>query len=203
MSNQLPINNDYSLDDVTDEILEVCVHLNIKKSHFMGVSLGSILITKLIQSKPTLVDKVVLSGAITGFNKKTRFLLRLLQLLKNILPNIVLYTTFAWIIMPKKNHQFSRQLFVREAKKIKHRAFRKWLRLLPEIKATIETISNLKMDCPILFISGQEDYLFVNQIEEYVKGKSHCVLRRIRQSGHIVNIDQHEKFNQITLHFLK
>ena len=203
MSNQLPIGDNYTLDDVTNELVDVCNHLNISKSHFMGVSLGSVLIAKLTQSRPQLVDKVVLSGAITRFNLKTRFLLRLLLFTKNILPNMVLYATFAWIVMPKKNHRFSRKLFVREAKKIKHRAFRKWLRLLPEIKATIDNISNLKIDRPILFISGQEDYLFVNQIEEYVKSHSNCILKRIKHSGHIVNIDQPHLFNKHTLQFLR
>ena len=77
------------------------------------------------------------------------------------------------------------------------------LRLLPEIKATIDNISNLKIDRPVLFISGQEDYLFVNQIEEYVKSHSNCILKRIKHSGHIVNIDQPHLFNQHTLQFLR
>lgn len=202
-SNKLQIGDHYTLDDVTDEIAQVCQHLKICKSHFMGVSLGSILIAKLSHSQPQLIDRVVLSGAITSFDPKTRFLLWLFQCLKNILPNMLLYSTFAWIVMPKKNHKSSRQLFVREAKKIKHKAFRKWLRLLPEIKTTIENMANLKMDQPVLFISGQEDYLFINQIEEYVKDKSNCVLQRIQQSGHIVNIDQYKQFNQLSLRFLE
>lgn len=202
-SNHMPIDNEYCLDDITNEIAEVCQHLGIKKSHFMGVSLGSIIIAKLTQSRPQLVDKVVLSGAITSFTFKTRFLLALFQSLKNVLPNMLLYASFAWIVMPKKNHKISRQLFIKEAQKIKHRAFRKWLRLLPEIKATIETISDLRIDRPVLFISGNEDYLFVNQIEDYVKDKSNCVLKRVKQSGHIVNIDQSQRFNQLSLNFLK
>ena len=52
-------------------------------------------------------------------------------------------------------------------------------------------------------ISGHEDYLFVNQIEEFVKNKSNCILKKIKKSGHIVNIDQHQMFNQFTVNFLK
>lgn len=203
MSNQLTIDNEYSLDLVVEEIIEVKQHLGIKKSHFIGVSLGSVIITKLSEKHPLLVDKIVLSGAITSFSFRTLFLLRTVQIIKGVIPNIVLYRLFAWIIMPRKGHQKSREIFINEAKKIKANAFKKWLKLLPEIKRTIDSISHIEINRPILFISGHEDYLFVNQIEEFVKNKSNCILKKIKKSGHIVNIDQHQMFNQFTVNFLK
>ena len=75
--------------------------------------------------------------------------------------------------------------------------------MLPEIKHSIDDISKLKLSKPTLFISGIEDYLFVQQIEEYVKDKSNCFLKKVNNSGHIVNIDQHKIFNNFTLKFLK
>ena len=75
-------------------------------------------------------------------------------------------------------------------------------RLLPEIKHTIDDISKLKLSKPNLFISGIEDYLFVRQIEEYVK-ISPIVLEKVNNSGHIVNIDQYHTFNKFALRFLK
>ena len=74
---------------------------------------------------------------------------------------------------------------------------------MPEIKRTIDSIPHIEINRPILFISGYEDYLFVNQIEEFVKNKSNCILKKIKKSGHIVNIDQHQMFNQFTVNFLK
>ena len=38
MSNQLTIKDEYSLDLVVEEIIEVNEHLGINKSHFIGVS---------------------------------------------------------------------------------------------------------------------------------------------------------------------
>ena len=64
-------------------------------------------------------------------------------------------------------------------------------------------ISKIKLSKPTLFISGIEDYLFVRQIEEYVKDKSNCFLEKINNSGHIVNIDQYQTFNKVALKFLK
>jgi len=105
--------------------------------------------------------------------------------------------------MPRKSHEESRKIFINEARKIKANAFKKWLRLLPEIKHSIDSISKLEVKRPILFISGHEDYLFVSQIEKFVKNKSNCILKKIKKSGHIVNIDQYKIFNQSTLNFLK
>ena len=146
MSNDMPVDNHYSLDLVVDEVVEVIQHLNIKKSHFIGVSLGTIIITKISNLYPKIVDKVVLSGAITSFSTRTLFLLRTAQAIKGFTPNIILYRLFALIIMPSK---------------------------------------------------------FVQQIEEYVKDKSNCFLKKVNNSGHIVNIDQHKIFNNFTLKFLK
>ena len=203
MSNDLPVNNDYSLNVVVDEVVEVIQYLNIKKSHFIGVSLGTIIITKISDLHPKIVDKVILSGAITSFSTRTLFLLRTAQAIKGFTPNIILYRLFALIIMPSKEHRVSRRVFINEAKKIKNKAFKNWLSLLPEIKHTIDGISKLRLSKPTLFISGIEDYLFVRQIEEYVKDKSNCFLQKVNNSGHIVNIDQHKIFNNFTLRFLK
>jgi pimeloyl-ACP methyl ester carboxylesterase len=93
--------------------------LGINKSHFIGVSLGSVIITKISEKYPDLVDKIVLSGAITSFSFRTLFLLRTVQIIKGVIPNIVLYRLFAWIIMPRKGHQKSRQIFIKKPKKLR------------------------------------------------------------------------------------
>ena len=119
MSNDLPVNNDYSLNVVVDEVVEVIQYLNIKKFHFIGVSLGTIIITKISDLHPKIVDKVILSGAITSFSTRTLFLLRTAQAIKGFTPNIILYRLFALIIMPSKEHRVSRRVFINEAKKDK------------------------------------------------------------------------------------
>ena len=203
MSNDMPVDNDYSLNIVVDEVVEVIEYLQIKKSHFIGVSLGTIIITKISNIYPKLVDKVIMSGAITSFSMRTLFLLRTAQVIKGFTPNIILYRLFALIIMPSKEHRFSRRVFINEAKKIKNKAFKNWLKLLPEIKNTIDNISTLNLTSPTLFISGIEDYLFISQIEEFVHDKSNCFLQKVKNSGHIVNIDQYQVFNNFAINFLK
>ena len=47
--------------------------------------------------------------------------MRLGVLLKSVIPYLLLYKFFAFIIMPRKKHRESRNLFIKEAKKLYQR----------------------------------------------------------------------------------
>ena len=80
----------------------------------------------------------VIHHKLTHQNLSIKFILyNLANFLKNIITPISLYKLFAYIMMPRKNHKVSRILFVKEAKKIKIKTFRKWLALLNEVKSTL------------------------------------------------------------------
>ncbi|MEJ6674019.1 MAG: alpha/beta fold hydrolase, partial [Polaribacter sp.] len=110
-------NNEYTFNAITQDIIEVLAHLKIQKSHFIGISLGTILIRNLAEKKPDLVESMVLGGAILKLNVRSQILMRVGNLFKSVVPYMMLYKLFAFIIMPKKNHKESRILFVNEAKK--------------------------------------------------------------------------------------
>lgn len=95
-------NKKYTFDAITEDIVEVIDHLQIKKSHFVGISLGTILIRNLAEKKPSLVSSMIMGGAIIKFNLRSRFLIFVGNLFKSIVPYMLLYKLFAFIIMPKK-----------------------------------------------------------------------------------------------------
>tara|TARA_B110000444_G_C18293868_1_gene346415 strand:+ start:57 stop:377 length:321 start_codon:yes stop_codon:yes gene_type:complete len=104
--------------------------------------------------------------------------------------------------MPKTNHKESRLLFIAEARKIKYSVFKKWLSLLPELKKAINDFSELKISKPTLFISGEQDYLFVNHIKSFVDTRANCDLFKIPNSGHVANNDSSKIFNKVSINFL-
>ena len=110
--------NKYTFDTITHDILEVIDHAKIEKSHFVGISLGTILIRNLAEKYPDRVLSMIMGGAIMKLNFRSQFLMRLGVVFKSVVPYLWLYQFFAFIIMPKKNHRESRSLFVREAKKL-------------------------------------------------------------------------------------
>ena len=92
----------YTFDLITKDIKDVLTHLNVKSSHFIGVSLGTIIVRDLAENHPKLVESLVLAGAILKFNIRSNFLMRFGNFFRSLVPYIMLYKLFAFIIMPKK-----------------------------------------------------------------------------------------------------
>ena len=123
----------YTFDSITNDIVEVINHLQIKKSHFIGISLGTILIRNLAEKRQELVQSMIMGGAIIKLNFRSQLLMKVGNLFKSVVPYMMLYKLFAFIIMPKKNHKKSRLLFVNEAKKLYQKEFLRWFKLTSEI----------------------------------------------------------------------
>ena len=135
-----PKGTEYTFEIIIDDILNVLDHNKIEKSHFVGISLGSILIQKMIQLHSNRVEKIGLGGAILNLNLQSRFLMFMGKLTQSVLPFIWIYTFFAYVIMPYKAHRKSRALFIKEAKKISHAEFGRWYKLTATILPVLAKI---------------------------------------------------------------
>jgi pimeloyl-ACP methyl ester carboxylesterase len=135
-----PEGTQYTFDKIIEDLVEVLNHNKIEKSHFVGISLGSILIQKMLFKYENRVEKIGLGGAILNLNFQSRLLMFLGNLTQSILPFIWIYTFFAYVIMPYRNHRKSRVLFIREAKKISQNEFKRWYKLTEKILPLLEKI---------------------------------------------------------------
>ncbi|RIW38415.1 alpha/beta hydrolase [Bacillus salacetis] len=188
---------------VADEVIDVLDHLGISKSHFIGISLGTIVVQTLARKHSDRLSSMILAGAVIQLNLRTKFLLAVGNAFKFILPYMWLYKLFAWIIMPRSTHIESRYTFVKQARKMCQKEFIRWFGLTRSINPYLK---NLQMDSkgiPTLFIMGEEDHLFLTPVKELVSKQQELDLHTIKDSGHVCNIDQPEKFNYITLNYLK
>ena len=202
-SKNIGLDSDFNLSTVCEDIIKVLEFLKIKSSHFVGISFGSVLILKLIETHEKYINKSILSGAITSFNHVSRFLLFCLNLLKNVLPNMLLYKLFAYIIMPKSNHKESRLIFINEAKLIESKVFNQLLKLIPDIKKYILHLKPVNFNKYILFLSGKDDYLFSEDVRRFsLKNNFHSYFS-IAGAGHVVNIDSPSIFNKKIIEYLK
>jgi len=196
-----PEGTQYTFDKIIEDLVEVLNHNKIKKSHFVGISLGSILIQKMLFKYENRVEKIGLGGAILNLNFQSRLLMFLGNLTQSILPFIWIYTFFAYVIMPYRNHRKSRVLFIREAKKISQNEFKRWYKLTEKILPLLEKIRSCKVKTPVLYIMGKEDYMFLPFVKKIVKVHDSSSLVTLSNSGHVVNIDQPEQFNKKLLTF--
>jgi len=195
-------NPKYTFDSITNDIVEVIEHLKINKSHFIGISLGTILIRNLAEQKPELVKSMIMGGAIIKLNFRSQVLMRIGNIFKSVVPYMVLYKLFAFIIMPKKNHKKSRLLFVNEAKKLYQKEFLRWFKLTSEINPLLRFFRAKDIKIPTLYVMGAEDHLFLPSIKNIVAKHITSSLFVIENCGHVVNVEQPQTFNSQTIRFI-
>lgn len=194
----------YTFKSIANDVIEVINHLQINSSHFVGISLGSIVIRQLAEMYPTRVKSMILGGAILKMNFRSQILMRLGNTFKYVLPYLVLYKFFAFVIMPKKNHKNSRLLFINEAKKLYQKEFIKWFKLTAEINPVLRLFRQIELDIPTLYVMGEEDYMFLPSVRQVVASHAKTAeLFVIQNCGHVVNVEQPVIFNEKVIGYLK
>lgn len=195
-------NPKYTFDSITNDIVEVIEYLKINQSHFIGISLGTILIRNLAEQKPELVKSMIMGGAIIKLNFRSQVLMRIGNIFKSVVPYMLLYKLFAFIIMPKKNHKKSRLLFVNEAKKLYQKEFLRWFKLTSEINPLLRFFRAKDIKIPTLYVMGAEDHLFLPSIKNIVAKHVTSSLFVVENCGHVVNVEQPQTFNTQTIRFI-
>ncbi len=192
----------YTFDSITDDIIEVIDHEKIQKSHFIGISLGTILIRNLAERFPDRVESMIMGGAIMKLGFRSQLLMRLGVVFKSVVPYLWLYKFFAFVIMPHRNHRESRSLFVREAKKLYQKEFIRWFKLTTEVNPLLRLFRAVDIKIPTLYVMGGEDYLFLPSIKKVVQKHSMSSLVMVEYCGHVVNVEQPILFNKIVIGYL-
>ena len=192
----------YTFDKITDDILEVINYEKIDKSHFVGISLGTILIRNLAEKHSHRVESMIMGGAIMKLNLRSQILIKLGVVLKSVVPYLWLYKFFAFVIMPNKNHKESRLLFVREAKKLYQKEFIRWFRLTSEINPLLRFFRTVDVAIPTLYVMGEEDYLFLPAVQQLVQDHKSSCLVVVENCGHVVNVEQPQFFNDTVIKYL-
>lgn len=200
---QKALKQKYTFQAIAEDVLEVINHLKIKNAHFVGISLGTIVIRQLAEVHPERVKSMILGGAILKMNFRSQILMKLGNLFKYILPYLVLYRFFAFVIMPKKNHKKSRILFINEAKKLYQKEFIKWFKLTAEINPVLRLFRQVELNIPTLYVMGEEDYMFLPSVKKVVASHfKSAKLFIIQNCGHVVNVEQPQIFNETVIPFI-
>ncbi|MBQ8626373.1 MAG: alpha/beta hydrolase [Agathobacter sp.] len=184
-------------------ICETMDHLHIESAHFVGLSLGTIVVAQFAIQYPQYVKKVIMGGAALLMKGITKSYVRFANFVKRLVPYKFLCKFFAWFILPKRNHQKSRNIFVREAIKLDRHTMYAWMDYLKTILHPEKLLTQLNaLNKKILFISGDEDHCFLGGIklihDHLVKSK----IKILEHCGHVCSIEQSVNFNQYAVAFL-
>ena len=192
----------YTFDGIVDEIMEVLDFEKIKKSHFIGISLGTILIRNIAEKYPKRVKSMIMGGAVLKLNLRSRMLMHVGNYLKTILPYMWIYKILAFVIMPNKNHKESRHLFIREAKKLYQKEFIRWFKLTSEVIPLLKFFRQEELKIATLYLMGDQDYMFLPSVREVTAQHKFSQLTVIQDCGHVVNVEKAESFNTHAIRFL-
>jgi pimeloyl-ACP methyl ester carboxylesterase len=188
---------------VSQDVIEVIDALQIEKAHFIGISMGTIIIRTIGEIAPERVRSLIMAGAVIQLDIRSKFLVKVGNALKQVLPHIWLYKLFAFIIMPKKQHEESRSLFIREAHQLTKKEFMKWFKLTAELNPLLKYFRVQELKVPTLYVMGEEDYLFLAAVRKVVAGHSFSSLQVIANCGHVVNVQAPDQFNTLTIDYIK
>lgn len=193
----------YTFKSVSKDVLDVLDHLNIEKSHFVGISLGTIIIRQIAEDHPERIQSMVMGGAVMKMNTRGQILMKVGNMFKNLVPYLVLYRIFAFAIMPKNTHKESRNMFINEAKKLYQKEFLKWFKMTADINPLLKWFRQVEINIPTYYIMGAEDHMFLPTIKQLAKEHyKSAELFIVENCGHVVNVDQPKIFNEKVLNFL-
>ncbi len=193
----------YRLEEIALDVVKTMDYLHIEKAHFVGISLGCIVIRAIDKIAPGRAASIIMGGAVVQFNKKINVLVNMAKLLISILPYMWLYRLNAWILIPSKKHSQSRRLFISEAIQLGEKEFRKWLRMSDEIRNSLQEFIIKEASAPVLYLMGERDHMFLPMVTDLVKKHFNSRLEVISNSGHVCNIDQPNAFNSHSIQFIK
>ena len=193
----------YTFEEISKDIIDVLDFLEIKRAHFVGISLGTIIIRVIGEIYPDRVASMIMGGAIIRFNTRSKLLLWIARQIKHFVPFMWIYQIYAWILLPKKRHSESRNLFIREAKKLYQKEFMRWIRITTNIHPIMKNFREKELSIPVLYLMGDEDYMFLPSVKALVKKHTNAVLKIINDSGHVCNVDQADLFNNYSIEFIR
>ena len=92
---------------------------------------------------------------------------------------------------------------VKECKKLNQKEFIRWCKLTRGIKKLLKSQREIDIKIPSLYVMGAEDHIFLPSVRNSVSSFTMAQLYVVENSGHVVNIDQPNKFNERVIKFLK
>jgi pimeloyl-ACP methyl ester carboxylesterase len=193
----------YTFEGLSQEVLDVLDHAGIRDAHFVGISLGCLIIRTIAELAPGRVRSMVLGGAVVRLNRRSRLLVLLGNTFKRVLPFMWLYRIYAWILLPRAGHRESRMIFISEAQKLARKEFLRWFRLTMELSPILRLFEEKDTGIPTLYLMGEEDYMFLPAARQIAARHRNAVLRVIERCGHVCNIEKPAVFNRASIEFLQ
>lgn len=193
----------FTIEQIASDVMEVVQSLGLKSCHFVGLSLGGIVIRQIAETHIHLVKSMTMAGAVMKFNSRSKFLSWVANLTKHIFPYMWIYRIYARLLMPSKANTESRKLFIAESLKITRDDFMKWMTLNKGLNKILAKYWDVEPPVRTAYVMGEDDYIFISQVKMYMQTHDdYSRLVILPGAGHICNVEAPVLFNQVVLAFL-
>ncbi len=189
-----------SLDAISRKILAVCDLYSVRHAIFMGVSLGTVFVKYIEAFYPDYVDFGILVGAVATVNVLLRGCAKLFSRIGDKLPFAAVYHVFSWIIMPGKRNEESRSIFRKCAIALNKKEFKLYMHIFNQA-FRFSKIFEQESHPENIYISGKLDTCFLRRAVREAK-RSCGRMIQMTSCGHVCNIAQKNRFNQLMLELL-
>lgn len=96
-----------------------------------------------------------------------------------------------------------KHLFIREAKKLCQKEFKRWFILTSEVNPLMKYFKDRELPIPTLYLMGEKDYMFIQPVKEMVAAHRKSKLLEIADCGHVCNVERPEEFNHHSISFIQ
>lgn len=199
-----------TMETFSDDLIKLLTHLNIKKAHFLGYSMGGRTALSFYHYYPEAVLSLILVSASPGLKTESERIARKEndeKLVEQIRKNLTSFVN-EWEQLPLfKSHEHLHGSVKKELREE---------RLMQSPKGLIDSLMYMgtgvqpswwnklgEITVPVLLITGEHDDKFVkinDEMDNIIPNSEHHV---ILSSGHTPHIEQCEKFDKIVMTFLK
>ncbi len=195
--------DNYDFEWISQRIWDV-VDLHTKEPiHLVAVSLGSIIAMQMYELRPNGISSLLFAGPIVSLSVKLRLLARSGLFIAKIIGFRNFYSLMAKIVLPRKNHKKSREIFVRESKFLSLEEYRKWTAMYGQyLDNTLRKLFNFQPHIPMLIMVGGQDHLFLKPTLQYAQRFQTISVEVVQRCGHLVSLEKSELFNRRCLEFL-
>ena len=197
-----PSYDSYNFDLVTNDVLKVLDHVGLKQAHFMSLSLGSIILQRLDARRPELIKSMIMAGGVFKADWRIRSFAHSGKFLSYFIPFRWIYDSFIVIVMPRKNHAFSRKMYRRQSKKLAPGEFLRWLGLYKDFFSVVKNFYSRPLEVPALLVMGGQDHVFLDAARRYAGQHALAELAVMEGRGHLCNLEDRKGFNRIVLDWL-
>jgi len=194
----------YDFEWISARIWDVVDMHTTSSIHVVAVSLGSIIAMQMYQLRPNGISALLFAGPIVSLNVKLRLLASSGLFIARIIGFRNFYSLMAKIVLPRKNHKKSREIFVRESKFLSIEEYRKWTAMYGKyLDDTLRKLFNFQPHIPMLIMVGGQDHLFLKPTMQYAGRFQTISLEVVQRCGHLVSLEKSEEFNRKCLEFLQ